>query len=233
VSFYASKSLGSGWSIDGVAGVGKIDTTNRRFINFVVDDASVDQQATGQFESDQTILSFGLGKNIGAYFDVDIAARINYIDTQIDRFAESTNSSTSGFGLALEIDSYDLKSLTSDVSLSISKPFSQKWGVLIPRANLRFIHEFEGGDDTLRGRFLVDTSSFDFVQSGLDVFQSENGATIFNVPLEKIESNYGNILVGATALFPNQFSASFSVNKTLGINDFSHMYYSLTLRKDF
>jgi len=125
-----------------------------------------------------------------------------------------------------------VKSSTSDININLSKAFSTSWGVLIPQLRLSWVHEFENGDRVLRGRFLADTSSFDFQHSGLQ-FIPGSGSTIFDVPLENLDSDYGNILFGLNALLPNQFSLNASLNKTLGFGSIDHTYFILSARKDF
>jgi len=233
LSVYGSKYFKEGWYLDAIAGIGEVDSRNRRSIDFTVNNVTVEQEARGQFDSSQVILSFGGGRSFEAWANIDVTARVNYIDTAIDRFAESTNPGEAGFGLGLEIDSYDVSSTTSDVSVAFSKPLSQRWGVLVPSATFRWLHEFEEGEDVLFGRFLADPSSFDFSNSGVVVAGVDNDATIFTVPLEKVDANYGNVRVGVAALFANQLSANLSVSRTVGLNDFDHTYFSLTLRRDF
>ena len=157
----------------------------------------------------------------------------NYTDLKIDRISEIAQTSQPGFGLAIEIEESQVKSFTSDLSVSVSKAFSNKWGVLIPRVSARWVHEFENGDEQLFGRFLADTSSIDFQQSGVVIGDTRNGSTIFTIPLENVDSNYGNISIGATALLPNQFSVNLSVSETIGLSNLNHRYVSIALRRDF
>lgn len=89
--------------------------------------------------------------------DIDITARVNYLDAKIDRFSEEiVGGSALGYGLALEIDEQDITSLTSTLGVTISKPFSQNFGVSIPYAGLTYIGEHEDGLGNLRARFLND-----------------------------------------------------------------------------
>ena len=103
----------------------------------------------------------------------------------------------------------------------------------MPSATLRWLHEFEGGDDFLFGRFLADPTTFDFRNSGVALGFDNTSSTIFAVPLEKVDADYGNLLIGVTALLPNQFSVNLRLNRTIGLDNFDHTYYSLTLRRDF
>jgi uncharacterized protein with beta-barrel porin domain len=233
VSLYGSKYFNNAWYMDAILGLGKVKTQSQRMINFTANDIRVKQATTGEFNSDQMIFSVGLGRHFDSFVDVDVSMRMNHIDTAIERFEEVAMAGHKGFGLALEIESHEIVSTTSDVSASFSKAFSRNWGVLIPRATIRWLHEFEEGDDSLLGRFVADPTSFDFRATNVNVMPGDVGSTIFKVPLEKVDSNYGNLSLGVSALLPHQFSVNANISNTLGLRDFNHSYFSLTLRRDF
>lgn len=232
VTLYGAKALKDFFTLDGMIGLGDVQTDSIRRMNFIVHGNQVDQSANSRIDSDQKIASIGLSKSFERWLTVDLGARYNYVETDIGRFSEEIDASQPGFGLALEIDDYQLKSSTVDLSVSLSKAFSTHWGVIIPQARLNWIHEFESGDRQLFGRFLADTSSFDFSDSGVQV-GGGLGSNIFSVPLERLDADYGNLLLGVNLLFPHQISVNASINRTLGITGFDHSYWSLSARKDF
>lgn len=232
VTIYGAKALKNFFTLDAIVGIGDVETESVRKMNFIANGNRVDQSANSLIDSEQKLISVGLTRAFEGWLNVDLSARFNYVETDIGRFSEDIDASQPGFGLALEIDDYTLKSSTSDISLSLSKAFSTNWGVLIPQARLNWVHEFEDGDRQLRGRFLADTSTLDFRESGVQLTNG-SGSNLFSVPLERLDADYGNLLIGINALLPNQFSVNASLNKTLGISDFDHLYWSLSARKDF
>ena len=232
LTIYGAKALKNNFTVDMMLGVGDITAESERRMNFTAHGRVVDQTADSAIEVDQKLISIGLSKSYESWLNVDFEGRLNYIETDINRFSEDINANAPGFGLALEIDDYKMKSTTSDLSINLTKAMSTNWGVLIPQLRLSWIHEFESGDRALQGRFLADTSTFDFQESGLQISRL-GGSTLFNVPLEQLDSNYGNLLLGINALLPNQFSVTASLNRTIGFRDFNHTYLSVSARKDF
>ncbi len=233
LSLYATRMLKDNWFLDGVIGYGDSDYTNTRNLNYTASGVTVNQSAIGEGSGDQLLLSLGVGKTYSRGFDFDISARVNYLDATIDRFAERIQGGSSpGFGLALEIDKQEIKSVTSDINLQVSKAFSRSFGVLVPSASLSWIHEFEDGEDSLRARFLNDPFSIDFSQSGINA-AGGGIPTIFEVPLDDTDSNYGRVGLGLNALFPHGMTVFFNVNKTIGLDNIDQEYFTLGIRKNF
>ncbi len=232
VTLYGAKAIRNNLTLDAIIGIGDVTTDSERRMDFTAHGKRVNQLANSTIDSDQKLLSLGLTKSYETWLNIDVGARFNYIETDINRFSETIDASAPGFGLALEIDDYTMKSSTTDLSLNLSKAFSSSWGVVIPQARLSWVHEFESGDRVMRGRFLADTSTLDFTDSGLQI-SAGGGSTLFNVPLEQLDADYGNLLIGVNALLPNQFSLNASLNRVLGIQGFDHTYWSLSARKDF
>ncbi len=228
---YMAKALKSQWSIEALVGIGDVTTDNVRGMNFIAHNTTVEQVARSQIQSDQAILSLGVTKGVEKWVNVDFAARFNYIRTDSKRFSETIDGSAPGFGLALELDANRIDSMTGDLSVNFSKAFSTSWGVIIPQARINWVREFEDDNRFMTGRFLADTSTLDFSQSGIEI--GGPGSRLFRVPLERLDKSYGGVLIGINALLPNQISLSTSLNKTLGISGFDHTYFSLTARKDF
>ncbi len=228
---YLAKALKNQWTIDVLFGFGDATTDNLRNMDFTAFGTTVEQTARSQIKSDQSIVSMGLSKGLYGWLDVDLSARVNYVRTDSDRFAEEIDGTAPGFGLALELDSNRIESLTSDLSISLSKSFSTSWGVIIPQSRFSWVREFEDGNRFMTGRFLADTSTLDFTQSGVEL--GAPGSRLFRVPLEQLDQSYGNILLGVNLLFPRQLSVNASLNKTIGITGFDHTYWSLNARKDF
>ena len=228
---YAAKAFKNQWGLDLLVGVGDVEIENVRNMNFIAHGNTVDQTALSQINSDQLIVSAGVSKGFDSFVNLDVSARFNFIRTNSERFSEQIDSSAPGFGLALEIDATETESLTSDISLSFSKAFSTGWGGVIPQAKVSWVHEFESGSRFMTGRFLADTSTLDFKQSGIELGAAGSG--LFRVPLEQLDTDYGNLSLGLNLLFPNQITLNMSVNQTLGISDFDHTYWSLNARKDF
>ncbi len=201
-------------------------------MNYIANDTRVGQTAVGETSSDQMLLSLGLGRSIYKRdWALDISGRFNYLQTEIDRFSETIAGTGVGAGLGLEIDSQEVESMTSDISIRLSKSISTQWGVFVPYGGLTWYHEFEDKDDSLRVRFLNDPFSVDFSQSGLNA-PGGGGATIFEVPLDDVDTNYGNISLGGTLLYPNGLSLNFGINTVVGLDSTDSVYYTVGARKD-
>lgn len=231
LSLYGTKFINDSWFLDGVLGLGTSDYESRRNFDYTANGTAVKQAAVGSPESDQLLLSLGAGKSLNkGSVDMDFTGRVNYLNATIDRFAESIEGETApGFGLALEIDEQDVTSVTSDLSIKISKAISQNFGVVIPQASLAWIHEFDGGEDNLRARFVNDPFSVDFSQSGLN---GTSVPTIFEVPLDDSDTDFGRLGLGVNVLLANGLTLNFHANKLLGLEDIDLQYYVFGIRKD-
>ena len=234
VSLYGSKYINDSWFIDGVIGYGKSDYDSRRNLSYTANGVRVDQSAIGETDGDQILFSLGVGKSWSRGVEWDLSGRVNYLTGDVDRFTETINNTAGpGFGLALEIDDQDYTSVTSDINLRISKAFSQNFGVLVPSLSLSWLHEFEENNDSLRARFINDPFSIDFTQSGISGVTDGAAPTIFEVPLDNNDSNYGQLTLGLNVLFPNDVTLYLNANTFLGLEDIDYQFYSIGLRKDF
>ncbi|MFT5135260.1 MAG: outer membrane lipase/esterase [Arenicella sp.] len=235
LSLYTTHYFNNLWFVDAVLGYGSSDYINRRNLDYIAEGVTVTQTTEGRPDGDQMLFSVGVGRTLttSSAIDWDFSLRLNYLDASIDRFAERTLSQTAaGFGLALEIEKQDITSTTAELGLSVSKAFSQNFGVIVPSFGLSWSNEFEDGSEFLTARFIEDPFSFDFVQSGIG---GSAGAlpTIFQVALDPNDSSYGRAQLGVNVLLPNSWSFNFVVNKTLGLEAIDFEYYSLGMRKSF
>ena len=227
---YATTQVAGGWFIDGVIGFGNSDFTNSRVLNYTARGASVNQVAVGETSASQTLLSVGISKSISkSSWDIDFGGRLNHLNSDVDRFSERISGSGNGFGLALEIDDQDITSTTTDLSVRISKAISTQWGVWIPHGSFSFYHEFDNEGDSIRARFLNDPFSTNFNQGGLN---TPPRTTTFEIPLDDVDANYGNLGIGSTLLYPNGLSLNFGINAVVGLENVSHVYFSFGVRKD-
>lgn len=222
LSFYGAHTLGKGWSLDGVLGYGGSDYENTRNIRYVANNTLVDQLVNSDTSSAQWFMSLGVGKTIHSFIDWEISARINYLDLTIERFSESTNLNVLGSGLALEIDEQHLSSLSSDINLRLSKPFSIPYGVLVPSLGISWFHEFDDTQEALRVRFLNDPFSLGF---------DERFSTVFDIPLNDIDVNYGRLNLGTSLLLSNGWNFYINAGSYLGWEATSQTQYTLGVRK--
>ena len=235
LSLYGTHYFNNLWFVDAVLGYGSSDYINRRNLDYIAEGVTVTQTTEGRPDGDQMLFSVGVGRTLttSSAIDWDFSVRLNYLDATIDRFAERSLSQTAaGFGLALEIEKQDITSTTAELGLSVSKAFSQNFGVVVPSFGLSWSNEFEDGSEFLTARFIEDPFSLNFVQSGIG---GSTGAlpTIFQVSLDPNDSSYGRAQLGVNVLLPNSWSFNFVVNKTLGLEAISFEYYSLGMRKSF
>lgn len=77
--------------------------------------------------------------------DYDSTRRIRFdtATTAVDRLAGGSTDETGSGGLELRIDDQSVRSTSSNVGGHLSYAMATGWGVLIPQAQIDWVHEFE------------------------------------------------------------------------------------------
>lgn len=217
--------------LDGVLGFGFGDYQNDRYQDFTVSGVNLNQTLNGDTDGNILFASFGGGKVFTfSNFDFDLSGRLNYLRATIDGYQESTDSPL-GTGLALELDDQEITSITSDIGVRASYPFSFSFGVMQPEVSFNYLHEFDDDGDDIRARFINDPFSKGFIQT--DAQPGKNLTTIFSVPSEKRDTDYANLGFGLNVVLPYGQSIMLNASTMLLYDDYSHWNYTIGYRKNF
>ncbi|MFT6100348.1 MAG: hypothetical protein ACJAYF_002902 [Arenicella sp.] len=242
---YGTKSISDALYIEATLGSGQYDYDTSRNLNYVARGNAVAQTASASTDADMNFASIGFGFNPSYAQDkgmqISYTGRLNYLDADVDGFTEvMSNPSANGFGMNLEIAGQEIQSLTSVLAVQVSKVFGTSSGVIIPFAELSYIHEFEDDARTIQARFANDPFSNGFNQSngafpsGADA--SNNGQsvpTIISIVTDAPDTDYFRFAFGTSGILPKGKNWFVSADTTLGLEGTS--YYSLTagLRGEF
>ena len=155
--------------VDGILRFGQNDyDSRRRTRNGAV--------ATGDTEGDEVALSLGAGYDFNrAAWTLGPTARINYTDVTIDGYRERSS------GQALRYSDQDVESLNTQLGAQASRAFTTDFGVVLPQANLEWVHEFEDDGRRITARPAA-------------------GGAAFAVPVDALDSNYFRASLGTTVL---------------------------------
>lgn len=206
--------------IDGLAGYAKSDYDTKREINIqnnndaVYGGDNIKATAKGDPDSDDYTVSIGGGY----YFGQDALsfgpyARFTYLKVEVDDYKEK---GADRFGLNLDVDGQDWKSVTSVLGGQIAYASSQNFGVITPQARAAWIHEFEDDDEKLTATYVDDPRN--------------NKLIAFT---DNPETNYFEVGVGVSAIFSNGVQAFANYDTLLGVDNLTVHYFSLGGRWDF
>ncbi len=214
-TFYQSNDI----YIDGLYSYGRNSYESERNIVYQVVEP-INQTALSSNNSTQHVLGFGAGYNFNRQaFTLTPNVRLDYVNTDIDGFSEKFNDPTAlGASLGMQIDSQKLQSLTLTLGVQADYVISQSWGILIPHANLDYVHEFKDDVRQLTGRFLDD--------------RSENKES-FNFSSDAPDRDYFNLGLGISAQFSEGRSAFIRYEGTLGLRDVERHAIMLGVRLEF
>ena len=235
---YGTKSLSDTSYIEGTLGNGNYDYDTSRNLNYVARGTAVNQTALASTEADMTFASIGYGfspsNGSGEGVSFSYTARLNYLNADVDGFTETmSNQGANGFGMNLEMADQEIESMTSVLGVQASKVFSTDSGILIPFAELSYIHEFEDDARTIQARFANDPFSEGFNQTNgaypTGVNATANGQsipTIISIITDAPDADYFRLAFGASGILPRGKNWFVAADTTVGLKGTS--YYSLT-----
>lgn len=218
LSAYGTYYLESGFYLDGMVSYSWNDYDQRRNIRYDIGSVRVDQSAKSDFDGSQWSASFGGGYSFtrGA-LSFGPTARLEYVQTEVDGYQERmSNPTADGGGWAARIDDQDVSSFTSQIGGEVSYAVSTAWGVLIPSAQMVWVHEFEDGSENVVGHFVQDTSR-----------------TKFSLPTDSFDSDYFNLQLGLSAQFANGRSGFIYYRKLFGYSELDSYTVGAGLRMEF
>ena len=199
--------------LDAIGSVGWNDFSNRRAVDIGIvgiPEAEVNGDTNGQ----KYALSIGGGYDFyhkGLSFGP--VARINYINTDIDSYAESSST-----GFELVYDSQDVESLTSMLGAQLSYAISTSNGIFTPQLLFEWAHEFKDDSRFITARFLYDPGSTPLP---------------FNLATDDPERDYFNLGAGLSATFAEGKSAFIFYETNLQRDDINLDTISAGLRLTF
>jgi outer membrane autotransporter protein len=222
VSGYASWFNDRNWYLDGVLSYGNNDYSLDRALAYTITALDggrtvVDQRARGDTDGNLlgTSLSFGRDFQKGAW-NFSTYLRGNYSRIELDAYEERMLAGVPGAGLALRFDSRTLNSVTSALGGKATWVLSREWGVLMPHAQVEWEHEFRDSPGNLVARFAHDPTNTPIATTGV--------AT---------DSDYFNVGVGVSALFPGGRAVYMYYERLMGASRLSQGTLSLGARFEF
>ncbi|GIX35632.1 MAG: hypothetical protein KatS3mg126_1411 [Lysobacteraceae bacterium] len=217
-TWYASAS----WYIDGTLMAGRLDYDLKRRLRYLITaldggQTVVDQVASASTKGDVLGATLSVGRDwqkgpwsLGAYF------RGQYSRIETDAFVERMIAGLPGEGLALAIDARTTRSVTTVLGGRATYILSRDWGILMPSLSVEWEHEFEDDPGQVSARFAFDPSQTRFVRTG-----------------DPLDSDYFNVGIGVSAVFPGGRSAYLYYEELVGASRQRQGLLSLGVRMEF
>lgn len=221
VSLYGSWYSEKSWYLDTVLTHGRNSYDMKRLINYVVQTSSgasaVHQLARADGDGTQTSLSISAGRDFqkGAW-SISPYLRGSVTRIDFDGYEETMLANQPGSGLAMGVESRELDSRTLVLGSRFAYTMSRDWGILTPHMHVEWEHEFKDDPDQITAYFRYDPLRTPIQFEG-----------------EALDSNYANIGIGVSALFPRGRSAFLMYEKLLGAEHLSRDTISIGIRMEF
>ncbi len=175
--------------IDAIAVVNFSSYDMRRRVVF----GTTDETANSSTDSIGYALSLGGGYDfVHRGFTSTLNARLDYLKTTIDGYRE-----TSAGSYNVAINKQQVSQLVSTLGAQFRYAFSYSWGVLVPHANVSWLHQFQGSANNVQGYFLVDPNSQ------------------FSFATNRPSSNYYVLALGTSATFADGVSSYIQYETTV------------------
>jgi outer membrane autotransporter protein len=139
-----------------------------------------------------------------------------YTKMDFDTIEEHFDETLPGSGLALELDTRSVTSLTSTLGGKLTYAHSTSWGVLIPHLQLEWQHEFESDPAEVEMRFLFDPT-----------------ATPFTIHGDPVDTDFFRFGVGMSFVMAQGRSGFFYYERLISRERFSQNSLALGIRLEF
>ncbi len=193
--------------VDVYVGYADLDYDSERNVSFGL----ISGVAKGDPDGDQLLAGFAAGYdwNVNA-LTVGPTITLDYVKTKIDNYQETGNT-----GLELSYEDQTIYSLTTSVGVHASYAKAISWGVLIPQARFRYVHEHK--DDS---RSIDSTLNF----SPTDAFTNNT---------EDTDRDYVIAGIGVSTVMRNGFQAFVDYEKLTSHDFLDTWTISAGFRKEF
>jgi uncharacterized protein YhjY with autotransporter beta-barrel domain len=144
---------------------------------------------------------------------------LRYKKTDIDGYTEtvkSNNPSSALEPLALIVRGQTEKSFTSHLGVQLSNAINWRHGVLLPQLYLGYVHEFRDNQRAIAFSFEDDLAN-----------------TVFDYNNDAPDRDYGNVLVGAVAVFANGLQSFISYDHLMAYSNHDNDRFSVGVRQEF
>jgi len=220
LSAYSTLFKQDSWYMDAVLSYGRTQYDIDRRVAFAIHTAGVDEVVNQLAKSSSDgrtfagALTFGRdfakgGLSWGPYM------RAQFSRTDFDRYRETLLGGP-GSGLGLSVASRSASSLQSVVGGKVNYAVSTRWGVVMPHAELEWLHEFRDNPDQINATFLADPTGTPFALVG-----------------DKIDADFFKFGTGMSFVFPHGKSGFFYIERTLGLSGVKQTNLSLGFRAEF
>jgi outer membrane lipase/esterase len=206
--------------IDGLAGYAKSDYDVKRKISISNNNAlvfggeDIKANVKGSPDSNDYTASIGGGYHFSqGAMSYGPYGRLTYLKVEVDDYKES---GAGKYGLNLDVDGQDWKSVTSVLGGQISYASSQSFGVVMPQGRLAWVHEYEDDSTKMKATYIDDPSKNTLL-------------AITDDP----DSDYFELGIGVSTVFENGVQAFFNYDTILGMDDFTIHMFSLGGRWEF
>ncbi|MCK7593267.1 autotransporter domain-containing protein [Pseudomarimonas salicorniae] len=222
LSAYATWYSDRAWYVDGTVMLGRLDYDLQRRVRYIITALDggrtvVDQVGTSKTDGDAFGTSISVGRDWQkGPWSLNGYLRGQYSRVKTDSFVETMRAGQPGAGLALAIDGRTTESMTSVVGGRATYILSRDWGILMPNFSVEWEHEFEDDPSRLTARL-----AFDPTGSVIERFG------------DPVDTDYFNVGVGVSALFPGGRSAYLYYEELLGASRQSQGLLSLGVRFEF
>lgn len=222
-SLYATWFHDDAWYADAVLTYGRNSYDLSRRIRYQIRGAggatqTVDQVATASPDGTQTQFALSVGRDFSrGEWSFGPYARATLTQVDFDGYTERmSNPSAPGGGLALAVGSRELESLEGVLGGKLTYTMSTSWGVLVPHAQVEYLHEFEDDPEAIVARFVNDPTN-----------------TAILVPQSEVDTGYFNLGLGLSGVFANGRSAFVYYERRAGQSGYSQDSLALGVRIEF
>jgi uncharacterized protein YhjY with autotransporter beta-barrel domain len=138
-------------------------------------------------------------------FGLGVVASLEYERTYVDSYEEEGAEQVQDNTLApnLSFDSDDRNTLTSVLELNATKAFSVPWGVLIPEAVFRYLHEFMDDPRTIEA-------------TSIELQDVAGAETAVQFRTNRPDRNYFNVGGAITSVFPQGWALFVDYHAVVG-----------------
>ena len=183
----------------------------------------VDQAFTADTDATDVTLALGGGYawSFGG-FGLTPFVQATYLHSDIDGYRESLRGSNTspGFGLALAVEDQEVKSLTSNVGVNLTKNINASWGVLTPYLRADWEHEYLNDSRDIVAGFAVVDPAYDALNRII-------------IPTDDPDRDYFNLGLGLSAVLPGGLQGFLDYSTVLGYNDLELHQFVVGLRWEF